>query len=206
VSADVELAAAKARQSVVRVEGSACQEISSGSGFVVAPGFVATNAHVLAGVATPIVVSSSGKFRAVPVWFNDRLDFAVLRVEGLEAPVLPLAGDAPDPGQTGAILGYPGGGPLKVDPGVMKARYQAVGRDIYGESLVTREIYQMQATIHPGNSGGPFVLPNGSVAGVMFGASPEQPTISYAITSMEVAGELRQAVADNTEAATGKCL
>jgi S1-C subfamily serine protease len=206
VPADVEMAAAKARQSVVRIEGAACGDISSGSGFVAAPGFVATNAHVLAGVTTPIVVSSSGKFRAVPVWFNDRLDFAVLRVEGLGAPVLPLAENAPDLGQTGAILGYPGGGPLTVVPGVMRSRYQAVGRDIYGQNLVTREIYQLQAAIHHGNSGGPFVLPDGSVAGVVFGASPEQPATSYAIASTEIAGGLQQAVTDNTEVATGNCL
>lgn len=206
VPADVEMAAAKARQSVVRVEGAACQDISSGSGFVVAPGYVVTNAHVIAGVEVPIVVWGSQKYRAVPVWFNDRLDFAVLRADGLSAPALPFATSIPEKGQSGAVLGYPGGGPLTVVSSVMKARYQAVGRDIYGESLVTREIYQMQATIHPGNSGGPFVLPDGSVAGVVFGASPEQPEISYAITSAEVAGELRQAIAENSPRMTGKCL
>jgi S1-C subfamily serine protease len=173
---------------------------------VAAPDFVATNAHVVAGVGDPVVVRGNQKFRGVPVWFDDKLDFAVLRVDGLASPVLPLAREAPEQGQSGAVLGYPGGGPLTVAPGVMQTRYEAVGRDIHGQSLVTREIYEIQASIHPGNSGGPFVLPDGSVAGVMFGASTSQPTVSYAITSMEVAGELQQAVANDTPTATGSCL
>lgn len=205
-SADVEAAASKARQAVVRIEGYACGDITTGSGFVAAPDFVATNAHVVAGVGDPVVVRGNQKFRGVPVWFDDKLDFAVLRVDGLVSPVLPLANKAPEQGQSGAVLGYPGGGPLMVVPGVMQTRYEAVGRDIHGQSLVTREIYEIQASIHPGNSGGPFVLPDGSVAGVMFGASTSQPTVSYAITSMEVAGELQQAVANDTPTATGSCL
>lgn len=206
IPAEVEAAAAKARQAVVRIEGYACGDIASGSGFVAAPGFVATNAHVIAGVDVPVVVRGNEKFRAVPVWFDDKLDFAVLRVDGLGGPVLSLAADVPAKGQSGAVLGYPGGGPLTVVAGVMQSRYAAVGRDIYGTGLVTREIYQIQASIHPGNSGGPFVLPDGAVAGVMFGASREQSSVSYAITSTEAAGKLRQAIDANTPVATGDCL
>jgi S1-C subfamily serine protease len=206
VSADVEAAAIKARPAVVRIEGYACGDIASGSGFIAAPGFVATNAHVITGVDVPVVVRGDEKFRAVPVWFDDKLDFAVLRVDGLQAPVLSLAVSAPARGQSGAVLGYPAGGPLSVVSGVMQSRYAAMGRDIYGSSLVTREIYEIQASIHPGNSGGPFVLPDGTVAGVMFGASKTKDTVSYAITSTEVAGSLRQAVEANTPVATGSCL
>ncbi len=206
VSADVEAAAAKARQAVVRIEGYACGDISSGSGFVASPGFVVTNAHVLAGVDVPVVVWGSEKFRAVTVLFDDKLDFAVLRVEGLNAPVLPLASGAPERGQSGAVLGHPGGGPLTVVPGVIQTRYQAVGRDIYGKSLVTREVYEIQAEIHPGNSGGPFVLPDGTVAGVMFGASTTQTAASYAISSTEIADDLRQAITDNSPVSTENCM
>lgn len=204
---DVETAAAKARQAVVRVEGQACSAISAGSGFVAAPGFVATNAHVIAGVDTPVVVRGDEKFRAVPVWFNDKLDFAVLRVSGLERPVLSLASSAPERGQSGAVLGYPNGGPLTVVPGVMQARYEAVGRDIYSQRLVTRSIYEVQASIQRGNSGGPFVLPNGTVAGMMFGAPTEAIGVtSYAISSAEMNDELDQAIGKNSPVATGSCL
>jgi hypothetical protein len=41
---------------------------------------------------------------------------------------------------------------------------------------------------------------------VMFGASKTRDTVSYAITSTEVAGDLRQAVEANTPTATGSCL
>ena len=46
-----------------------------------------------------------------------------------------------------------------------------MGRDIYGQGEITRHLYEIQATIHHGNSGGPFVLPNGQVAGVVFASS-----------------------------------
>lgn len=206
VAAEVEAAAIMARQSVVRIEGIACNQISTGSGFVASPGFVVTNAHVVAGVNSPVVVRGSEKYRAVPVWFNDELDFAVLRVDGLGGPVLPFAEDVPERGQSGAVIGYPGGGGLTVVPGVMQARYEAVGRDIYGRGLVTRGIYAIQASIQPGNSGGPFVLPDGTVAGVMFGASPSQSNASYAIASAEAVEELSQAIASNRPVAKSSCL
>lgn len=206
VAAEVEAAAEAARQSVVRVEGAACGRISSGSGFIASPGFVVTNAHVVAGVGTPVVVRGSEKHRAVPVWFNDALDFAVLRVEGMNGPALSFAKSVPERGQSGAILGHPGGGDLTVVSGVMQGQYEAVGRDIYGQDLATRRIYRVQAVIQQGSSGGPFVLPDGSVAGVMFGASPSQPDTSYAIASTEAASELSRATASGGPVSTGACL
>src|SRR5207248_11126029 len=66
---------------------------------------------------------------------------------------------------------YPGGGPFHVSPAVITREENAVGRDIYGTGLTTREIYEMNADIRPGNSGGPLVDTRGVVVGVVFARS-----------------------------------
>ena len=43
--------------------------------------------------------------------------------------------------------------------------------DIYGQDVVHRDVYELQAVVRPGNSGGPFVTTDGDVAGVVFAAS-----------------------------------
>ena len=70
------------------------------------------------------------------------------------------------------MLGYPGGGVAREPTAAaVRAVIEPVGRDIYGEGEVRRRVYELQATIAPGNSGGPFVLPNGRVAGLVFASS-----------------------------------
>ena len=81
-----------------------------------------------------------------------------------------------------------------------------MGRDIYGSGTVTREVYELQAMIRPGNSGGPFVLVNGDVAGLVFAASTTDPEIGYALTSTEVLPDVHRAIGRTTPASTGSCV
>lgn len=203
---DVEAAAAKAQNSTVKVEGYACGGVSVGSGFVAADGFVVTNAHVLAGVREPVVIHGFKRYSAVPVWFDPELDFAVVRVNDLDVPALPLAEGYIDRGKSGAILGYPGGGRLTIDPAVILGSREAIGRDIYGRSLAARQIYEVQADIDQGNSGGPLVMPDGSVAGIMFGKSVTDNHVSYAINSVEATDDLAAAIEEDTPRRTGACI
>lgn len=205
-TAEVEAAAAKAKDAMVKIEGYACGGVSVGSGFVAADKHVITNAHVIAGVREPVVIHGSNRYRAVPVWFDPKLDFAVVRVERLSAASLPLADTLAIRGQSGAILGYPGGGRLTIDPAVILGSRQALGRDIYDRGLATRQVYEIQADIDQGNSGGPLVLPDGTVAGVIFGESVTEPSRSYAFTSTEVVDDLAAAIKENTVKGTGSCI
>src|SRR5947209_7429354 len=88
-----------ARRSVVRVFGTACGLGIEGSGWVAAPGLVVTNAHVVAGENdTEVQANGNGPgLGARAVAFDPRDDIALLRVDGLSAPTLTLAGD-PSPG------------------------------------------------------------------------------------------------------------
>ena len=106
--------AAVAEASTVRVAAGTCGLESTGSGFVVAPGYVLTNAHVIAGGRTIRVKAATGMYDATPVVFDPELDVALLRVPDLLAPALQLAGNDPEQGTPAAVLGYPGGGPLRI--------------------------------------------------------------------------------------------
>jgi S1-C subfamily serine protease len=196
-------AARDARPSLVLVAGPACDEILQGTGFVVADDLVLTNAHVIAG-GSPRVEWNGQTFDAVPVLFNDDLDAAVLRVEGLDAPALTLLTGEVARGTGGAVLGYPHGRYTELRAATRRAM-DAVGRDIYSEDEVHRRIYELQVTVRPGNSGGPFALPGGRVAGLVFGASVTHADLGYALASPRLIPLVERAESVREAVSTGGC-
>jgi S1-C subfamily serine protease len=196
-------AAADARASVVLITGPACDQILQGTGFVVADDLVLTNAHVIAGSA-PRVEWDGRTFDAVAVAFDDDLDAAVLRVEGLDAPALTLLGVEVVRGAGGAVLGFPHGSYVE-DAAAVRRPLDAVGRDIYGEGEVPRRIFELQVTVRPGNSGGPFVVTGGRVAGMIFGTSPTHRDLGYALTSGSLIPFVERASRADP-VGTGRCL
>jgi S1-C subfamily serine protease len=108
-------------------------------------------------------------------------------------------------GAAGAVLGYPGGGPLHGGAAAVRQVIDPVGRDIYGHGEVTRELYEVQAQIRRGNSGGPFVLDDGRVAGVIFASSVIDDAVGYAISSTEAEPLIRSSVDRTTPVSTGSC-
>jgi S1-C subfamily serine protease len=203
-NATVQEAVNRAQASTVRIVGVGCGGVQTGSGFVVGNGLVLTNAHVVAGISNPQVEDSGGSHRAQPVLFDPETDVAVLRTTNLVGRPLTLAGSAVGRGQGGAVLGYPGGGRFTAGPGAVLRRFSAIGRDIYGRELSRRDVYQLQAAIRQGNSGGPFVRSDGVVLGVVFAASTTEGNVGYALTSVEVAPHVRQAE-DAGPVGTGPC-
>jgi S1-C subfamily serine protease len=204
--ASVRAISAEAGASTVRIEGRACDFIEEGSGFVVSPGYVVTNAHVVAGVRSPVVQSAgqSGQ-AATPVLYDPKLDVAVLHVQGSLGPVLRLDVRSLPRGSRGAVLGYPGGGPLTAGGAAVRRSLSALGRDIYGRSTVERTVYELQAIVRPGNSGGPFVLPSGSVAGIVFAASTTDANVAYALTAGQVEPDIRRAIGRTSPVSTQDC-
>ncbi|HWC31584.1 MAG TPA: MarP family serine protease [Actinomycetota bacterium] len=196
-----------ADESTVKIVGEACGRIQEGSGFVVEPNYVVTNAHVVAGVDAPQVQQQGGAtFDATTVLFDDDLDLAVLRVGSAPGPDLDLLQGVLDRGAVGAVLGYPRGGNLQGDPAAVRQTLSPLGYDIYNDDTVRREVYELQAPVQPGNSGGPFVTPDGQVAGVVFAASTTNDGVGYALTSEEVLPRVRQALGSTREVDTGPCI
>jgi S1-C subfamily serine protease len=197
-------AARSARPSVVLIAGPACDRILQGTGFVVRDDLILTNAHVIAG-SRPRVEWEGRTFAAQPVLFDRDLDAAVLRVDGLNAPALTLLTHEVDRGAGGAVVGFPHGRYTELRAAARRALV-AVGRDIYSEDEVRRRIYELQVTVRPGNSGGPFVLPGGKVAGLIFGASVTNNGLGYALTSPELIPLVDRAAARADPVGTGRCV
>ena len=191
--------------SVVKIQGEGCGGIVFGSGFVVDDGIVVTNAHVVGGIAAPEVLDASGTYQATPIWFDPDLDVAVLRVNGLADPPLTLTGDVLPDNDAAAVLGYPGGGPLVAGNGVIIDHVTAEGRNIYNRGLVIRNIYEVQADVEPGNSGGPLIAADGSVAGIIFARSLSQNNVGYALMIDEAKPLIQQAIQNNTPVSTASC-
>jgi S1-C subfamily serine protease len=197
-------AARAARRSVVLVTGPACDRILQGTGVVVEDDLVLTNAHVIAG-GTPRVEWDGQTFDGVPVLFNEDLDAAVLRVDGLDAPPITLLDEEVARGAGGAVIGYPHGRYTELRAAARRA-LDAVGRDIYSEDEARRRIYELQVTVRPGNSGGPFVIPGGQVAGLIFGASVTNEDLGYALTSPGLIPLVDRAEGRTDEVGTGRCV
>jgi S1-C subfamily serine protease len=195
----------EASPSTVKVEGYGCGVIQEGSGFVVAPGLVVTNAHVVAGIPQPLVQAGNHLAATKVVLFDPSFDLAVLRVPGLTARALTLDPSTVDRGTQAAVLGYPEGGPLTVDGAGVMALFEAQGRDIYGQSLTVRNVYEIDALVRPGNSGGPLVLPDGQVVGVVFSRSTVDTNVGYALTSPDVLARVTRAESATGTVSTGRC-
>jgi S1-C subfamily serine protease len=193
--ASVNTAGIKAAASeTLRIRGLGCGGIVYGSGFPVGPGLVLTNAHVVAGThETKVQGPAKGALLldARVVVFDPERDVAILYVPRLA--LVPINEAAAQPGTQGAAIGYPGGGAETVSPAVVNSEVQAEGRDIYGQNLVVRHIWTVQADVLPGNSGGPLVDLDGNVVGVIFAASTSQQGTAYALTDAEVQPDLDQA-------------
>jgi S1-C subfamily serine protease len=157
--------------SVVRVLGTACGLGVAGSGWVGEVGVVVTNAHVVAGQDDTTVTAQDGaELDATAIHFDPRNDLALLSVEGLSAPPLPIA-QATSKGTEGAVLGYPENGPFSVIPARLGETGEVVSQDSYGNGPITRLMTPFRAGVRDGNSGGPVVGGDGQVLATVFAAA-----------------------------------
>ncbi len=164
-----------------------------GTGFVIGDGtLVATNAHVVPEVVAVeemeylTVFVGRGrhpqKRRARQVAMDIKHDLAILKIEGPPLPAL-LLGDseAVREGESIAFTGFPIGAVLGLYPATHHGLVSTIspivlpaqsGRQL-SVSMIKRlrdpfDIFQLDATAYPGNSGSPMYLPKtGKVVGVL---------------------------------------
>jgi S1-C subfamily serine protease len=200
-----ELAAAAA--SVVRITGTAfqCGQNQTGSGFVVAPGRVVTNAHVVAGVDEPVVeVPGGGALPGRVVQLDTDRDIAVIAVDGLQAAPLPL-GEELDTGATAAFAGYPAGGPYRIQPASVQSLSPVLVKNIYGADPQPLEVYSLAADVQQGNSGGPLLDLQGRVTGVVFAKSTANAPVGYALSLAELRPIAESAPGLDDAVSAGQC-
>jgi hypothetical protein len=196
----------RAERSVVRVLGTACGLGIEGSGWVIGPDEVLTNAHVVAGESDTVVeVAGEGAgHNATAVLFDPRNDIAVLSVPRLGLPALTLA-DETAAGSAGVILGYPLDGPLATEPARVGATATVQTQDAYGRGPLPRLLTAIRGLIRPGNSGGPVIDASGAVLTTVFAATTSAgPHGGYGVANATVRAELRGVGgAVSTEGCTG---
>lgn len=194
-----------ARSRMVRVTGIACGYGIEGSGWVAAPDLIVTNAHVVAGEVFTKVQSEGigpGK-RARVVFFDAKNDIAVLRVNDLGLPSLPLA--SPKTDETVAVLGFPGNGPLDIRAGRAGITRPVISSDAYNRGPIERTVTTFRVYVRPGNSGGPAINSDGEVVATIFASRADSNKSGYGIPSQIVKQRVERAAKRTQPANTGSC-
>ncbi|MBK8792246.1 MAG: serine protease [Holophaga sp.] len=144
--------------SVVKVSArSECATSSQGSGVVVAPGIVATSAHVVQGTTEVKVMKDGITYFASAHILAPELDLCLLRVPALPAvPVTFASEDAITPGLPVKTLGFPGGQGPVTSVGSITGLWRFRGA----------QLIQSNAAIHSGSSGGGLFTEDGRLAGI----------------------------------------
>jgi len=166
--------------------------LRAGSGFFVDPkGEILTAASVVSGAHKIFIEWQNQRLEARLVGMDrERSNLALLQVTGQPAqvrfPSLPLDEKVyTDPGSLVIMLGFPGDLPASPSVGFVGSMAMYHNTPL----MMTR------VNTNPGESGAPFLNARGQVAGVMFGASSQLPSMAFALptrAASRVAADLRQ--------------
>ncbi len=139
--------------------------IGNGSGFVIAPGIVLTNRHVVDDAhSVKIEYESPGgrrTYEAKVLDISDKHDLALIECPKLTAPVVKVAAGAQRRGTEVMILGYPKTSLLGKTLKATRGSITALPSPEYEEMLL------FDAAANPGNSGGPIADRHGNVIAVL---------------------------------------
>jgi S1-C subfamily serine protease len=201
------LVVANARPSVVKIRGVApgCQKVLEGTGFVIAPNRVMSNAHVVAGSDSVTVQADGQSYDATVVSYDPDADISILDVPNLPQRPLVFAEQPAKSGTDAVVLGYPGGGDFAASPARVREIIELNGPDIYRTTTVNREVYTIRGTVRQGNSGGPMINRAGQVLGVVFGAAVDDNDTGFVLTANEVSRQLAK-IGNVDKVPTGACV
>jgi|HubBroStandDraft_2_1064218.scaffolds.fasta_scaffold28232_4 S1-C subfamily serine protease len=155
----------------------------SGSGFIISTdGFVVTNNHVIEQAEDIKVSLADGRTVAAELKGADpSTDIAVLKIDGTGLKALVFAdSESLQPGQIAIAIGNPLGLQHTVTAGVVSA----LGRTLRANNgRLIDDIIQTDASLNPGNSGGPLVNSLGQVIGVNTATIPSAQGLCFAVSS-----------------------
>lgn len=155
---------------------------SLGSGVVISnKGHIITNSHVIqsANKIELLFANNNKNVEAQVLGVDTKTDLALLKISH-KSPISPLDLGDSDKLKVGDIVlavGNPFGFSHTVTSGIISAKGRVIGSGPYDEFL------QTDATIHPGNSGGPLIDLRGRVIGINTAVSNKGSGIGFAIPS-----------------------
>jgi S1-C subfamily serine protease len=198
----------KSVASTVRIDGIAesCSAAMVGTGFIVSPERVITNAHVVAGVKEPVITlfNSQTQLGGRVIAIDRKKDIAIIFVPGLTGEKLTFIGPV-TPNEIGFVVGYPNGGNLRTMPVSVTSEFESIGTDIDGNGETRRDVIVFGGDVKPGNSGGPLLNDQGQVLGVVFAADAENKNTGYALAPSEVAKLVSETSSVMQAIETGEC-
>jgi S1-C subfamily serine protease len=168
----------KALDGVVAIE---TDQGVTGSGFFVGSQCnVVTNEHVISGATTIVLrTAQRGLYTAQVLASDPRRDLAILTTNAKQCSALELSrDDSPAVGSEIFAIGNPLGLQGTVTKGIISAR-----REIEG-----MKYFQIDASLNPGNSGGPLLTLKGMVLGVNTFKLRGYEGLNFAITAEEIRG------------------
>lgn len=140
------------------------QQRSLGSGFIIgSDGSILTNAHVVENAKKIIVkLADKREFEAKVVGKDPKTDVAVIKIEAKESLPQVNLGDSDrlEVGEWVMAVGNPFGLDSSITSGIVSAKGRHIGAGPYDDFI------QTDASVNPGNSGGPLVNGRGEVVGI----------------------------------------
>jgi len=165
---------------------------SLGSGVIASgDGYIVTNFHVVRGADAIVVrLADQSEHRAKLVGSDARTDLALLKIEGRGLPALPFGdSDRLEVGEPVMAIGNPFGLEQTVTTGIVSAKERFIGSGPYDDFI------QTDASVNPGNSGGPLVDSRGALVGIntaIFSQTGGSVGIGFAIPVNVAKDVLRQ--------------
>jgi S1-C subfamily serine protease len=153
------------------------QPISTGSGFFITKdGFFVTNNHVIEGGRSYKVLTADGLQSAELVQVDPQTDLALMRVKGTFKPIKFSMRKNEKLGASIATMGFH-------QPGIQGFSPKVTRGVISGETGFKGDVreYQIDASIQPGNSGGPLFNSSGELVGVVVATLRNGQVVNYAI-------------------------
>ena len=143
----------------------------SGSGFVLSEdGYILTNYHVIeyayqSGYPVTVMQHDGSRHEAIIVGVEKANDVAVLKIDA--AGLTPVSFGNSDSLSVGEKI-YAVGNPLgELEFSMSQGWVSALGRVISTEESVAINMFQIDAAVNPGNSGGPVYNERGEVVGIV---------------------------------------
>ena len=180
---------ARTEPSVALIKGNT----GSGTGFIVRPGIVVTNKHVVENeilntltVHFPSAeVAQQGPFRPTLLYESPDRDIAFLAIDSTLSPLPVAESYVFRRGQEVIVIGSPGLG----DQTVLQ---NAISRGVMSTktSFDGKEFYQLGISINPGNSGGPAIDMTGKVVGVVTLKASKKEGLGFCIPPDQLLKEM----------------